>query len=64
MDECANAGEQVEVYCQLVSVDNLHAPVELLNNRSLLIGRGPVTKIATKKCSRRQVSVPHIQVAA
>ena len=48
--------DELGVCCQLLSSDNRHSPIELENEKPVLVGRGPLTKITTKKCSRKQVN--------
>ena len=48
---------ELKSYCQLLSTDCLHPPIELEDGKPIFIGRGPLTKITSKKCSRKQVCV-------
>lgn len=48
---------QSEDYCQLLSADRSHSPIELTDGEPLLIGRGPLTRITDRKVSRDHVSV-------
>lgn len=40
--------------CHLVSQDGKHDPVPLPNGIAVVLGRGPETRVADKKCSRKQ----------
>ena len=44
------------LYCQLLSGDALHSPIDLPNGSVVSVGRGSVTKVRSRKCSRNQVS--------
>ena len=48
---------QLEEFCQLISADRSHSPIELMDGKPLLIGRGPLTRIMDRKVSRNHVSV-------
>ena len=39
--------------CKIYPVDGKHAPIILPDQQSIVIGRGPETKITEKKCSRQ-----------
>uniref|UniRef100_A0A7M4FI70 Polynucleotide kinase 3'-phosphatase n=1 Tax=Crocodylus porosus TaxID=8502 RepID=A0A7M4FI70_CROPO len=43
--------------CHLVSQDGKHDPVPLPNGIAVVLGRGPETRVADKKCSRKQVEL-------
>lgn len=47
---------QMEEYCQVISADRSHSPIELDDGKPQLIGRGPLTHIMDKKVSRDHVS--------
>jgi len=51
------AGIQLESFCQLISSENSHPPIDLPDGEAVRIGRGPLTLITDKKISRNQVCV-------
>lgn len=51
------AGIQLESFCQLISSENSHPPIDLPDGEAVMIGRGPLTLITDKKISRNQVCV-------
>ena len=51
------AGIQLESFCQLISSENSHPPIDLPDGEAVRIGRGPFTLITDKKISRNQVCV-------
>ncbi|XP_075461763.1 bifunctional polynucleotide phosphatase/kinase isoform X1 [Ascaphus truei] len=54
-----DAGEQQSLVmkCYLKSLDGEHSPISLPDGVGVVLGRGPETCIADKKCSRRQVEL-------
>ncbi|PSN37191.1 Bifunctional polynucleotide phosphatase/kinase [Blattella germanica] len=43
--------------CSLRCVNNSHDPITLPHKVEVIVGRGPLTKISDKKCSKNQVSL-------
>ncbi|KAJ9586248.1 hypothetical protein L9F63_020110, partial [Diploptera punctata] len=43
--------------CFLRCINNTHSPIILPHKEDVVVGRGPITKISDKKCSKSQVSL-------